>query len=394
MPLLIALRRSWGLPALPLFLCLEIVTLMSRDRLWAIEWQWATSYTNGILVLLGPLAAGVATAEAAHARKHGGRLVVAMGSRGLVRAQAARSLAVGLWACVAQAIGQAATWVIVAARHREIGALEWRLVFAAFLLLLAFAFLGGAVGWLIPSLLTAPIVAALGYFVPAMSLASPHLFLVGGSTGPGAGSEYRADILVAQALAWIAVGITTTVAVLHRTWIGRALVVTGVALVVLAAGSLGRLGPDATRPRPVTEFACAGSAPEVCAPADYRELVPRIQSVARPVVISLSKALGRLPVERLTAFAPGSAAPGSAEIPVYLEPPFTDELNVALSVVRAALSCPAGAMLDHDVSLIVAGAVPRLRGWAAGAAGIDPASVPDPAGARSRFEALADRCAS
>jgi hypothetical protein len=171
------------------------------------------------------------------------------------------------------------------------------------------------------------------------------------------------------------------------------LILLGAATVIVAGSSVDRLGPYVLQARPVANYACAGTAPETCVPADYRELLSGLDSVARPVLASLEARLGPLPVERLVAFSLASPAKGAAVIPVYLEPPFTDELNVALSVVKAATGCPSSAPIDHDVSLIVAGTVPRLRGWAAGAAGIDLADVPDQAGARSRFEALVDGCA-
>lgn len=388
-PFIVAVRRSWGLYALPLFVGLEIVSLTSRDRIWAIEWQWATSWANAILVILGPLTAGVAAAESTHLRRHGGWLITRQGAAGRLKAHASRALAVGTWAVAAHAAAMAITWIIVASRHHEVGSLEWRLIPPAFLLLIASACVGSAVGWLLPHLIVAPMVAVLGYLLPAASIGSSQLFLVGGSTAPLSGLEYRPDVLVAQSVVWLLCGLVAVVVLLRRSWASAVIATLSVAALVGAAAWVNSLGPDTLRARPVIDFSCVGSSPAVCVPADYREVLSELDAVVRPVVGPLRTSLGPLSVTRVVAFVAPPLPAGSAPLWTWVEPPYTDQYNAATSIVAAASSCPSNTPeLDREVALILPGAVPALQAHAT-QMGL-PLLTPEEA--RAHFDALRDRC--
>jgi len=387
--LLALLRRSWGAYAFPLFLILEAVSVTSRERIWAIEWQWATSWANGILVLLGPLTAAVAAAETAHLRRNGGSLLRRAGNRELAMIHAARILAVAAWAIAAHAAGLAATWLIVVARHGELGQLEWRLVPPAFVLLVAASAAGTAAGWLVPRLITAPVIAIVGYLLPAVQLLGSQYFLIGGATGPLVGLEYRPVVLLAQSLFWFAC-IAFTTAVMMRRSLAAAMAI-GVAMVAVAGSGawLDRL-PETLRARPVTSFACDSQTPQVCVPAEYREVLDAVARSAGPTAAALRSSLGDLRVTRLAAFAPPPLPAGWVAVPTWLEAPYTDDYNVAVAIVTAASGCTVGptAGVDREIATIVPAAAPALQGYAT-RTGLPLLTRAE---AKARFEALRAEC--
>ncbi|MEO7131793.1 MAG: hypothetical protein ABIZ07_10505, partial [Dermatophilaceae bacterium] len=138
----IAVRRSWGLAALPLFLGLEVLALLSRGQIWAFEWAWTTSWINGVLVLLGPAVAGVAAAEAVQRRRVcAGMLQRASAGREVV-AHAVLALGVAVWAGVAHLLGLGVGWALAVVRHGELGLLDSLPIGATLLLILAQASIG------------------------------------------------------------------------------------------------------------------------------------------------------------------------------------------------------------------------------------------------------------
>lgn len=389
--IVIAMKRSWGLYALPLFLALEAVSLSSRDQIWALEWQWATSWTNAILVLLGPATAGIAAAEAAHARRHGGGFVVRSFARGQLQSHLLRVGATATWSGIAHSTGFAGAWLITAIRHGELGVLEWRLVAPSFLFLLAAACVGACLGWLTRSLVTAPVVALSLYFLPAAQLLDANLLLLGGSTGPTSGTVYRPDMLLAQAGFWVAVAVAAWLLCARRSWLSTASGAAALGVALWAGQLVHVLGPDTVRSEPVVDVACAGTAPAVCVPADYKPILADVEGAARPVLSALAVNLGALDVERAVAFADPGVPQGAAVIPTWLEAPYTDEYNVAIGVLVAASGCD-GKDPDPmpDVARIVPGAAPNLRGMA------ERTGVPllEPDEARAAFEALRAKCVS
>lgn len=378
---------------MPLFLALEGLALSSRTSDWSIEWQWATSWMNGILVLLGPLTAGVAAAETVHFRRHSSALSLSVPPSKVIVSQALRVLGVTWWAAVAHVLGMVAAAIVVGVRHGEPGWLEVRLIPPALLLLLAFAAIGALLAWCLPYVVTPAVVAVAGYFVPGAQLAPPSWFLAGGATGPLVGLQYRPDLLWAQSLLWLScfVAAIVSVAAFARPRAQSLLgAIVGVGLVAVAASWVSSFGPDALTERPVGALACNSGEPPVCSPQEYAEVIAEVDAIARPVVGQLTNALGGLGVSRLVVFAPPPLPRGVVAVQTRIGPPYTDSYNVAVSVVGAATACPPGHPgLDGDVAAIVGGAIPELGGG-----GLEPGTRSlTPAEARERFEAVRAQCA-
>lgn len=164
--------------AVPLFLILEAINISSRQRDWASDWLWTSSYAGGILVLLGPLAAGVAAAESVQLRRRKGDALFHMHGVHESRFHIVRLTALGVWVGLSHLIGVLVMWVIAIQRHGQWGWLDPRVVLPSFLLLLAFVSIGAAAGWWLPKVVTPPLVALAGYVLPGLGVMQPALFLV------------------------------------------------------------------------------------------------------------------------------------------------------------------------------------------------------------------------
>lgn len=326
--------------AVPLFLILEAINISSRQRDWASDWLWTSSYAGGILVLLGPLAAGVAAAESVQLRRRKGDALFHMHGVHESRFHIVRLTALGVWVGLSHLIGVLVMWVIAIQRHGQWGWLDPRVVLPSFLLLLAFVSIGAAAGWWLPKVVTPPLVALAGYVLPGLGVMQPALFLVGGATGSLIGLEYRQDLLWAQSAWWLALAVVGLLALgqWSRLRLSSFAVVMGIA--GLCGGSVMALGPDDLRPVDrLPALACSGSKPQVCVSAEVPASLIPVAKVARPLSAALAVLLPGKPVDRIVTVQAAHMPIGTVFVPADPNPPYVEDLSVSASLVRAKTGC-------------------------------------------------------
>src|SRR4051794_12081965 len=97
---LTALRRSVGVWTFPLLTAAELTNAFARDRVWAIEWQWTAYWSNAATYVVVPMAGAIAAGDSVlYRRRMTADLLSSQTSTS--RGQAARVLALALWALTA-----------------------------------------------------------------------------------------------------------------------------------------------------------------------------------------------------------------------------------------------------------------------------------------------------
>lgn len=341
--LLTALRRSAGLYAFPLFLVLEAVNVLSQGRDWAADWLWTSSASNSILVLLGPLAAGVAAAESVQLRRRGADALLRLKGVRAGRLHTVRVLALAAWVGFSHAIGIVAMWIVALLRHDQWGWLNAAVILPTFLLILAFVSVGAAVGWWLPKVVTPPVVALAGYLLPGLGVMPPALFLIAGWTGSLIGLEYRTDLIGAQAAWWAVVAVAGMIALGRASWQRWASLAVAAAVAVLCAGQVGALGPDDLQiAQGVPALTCTGAKPQVCVSAEVPASLAPVAEMARPLSAALDAFAGTKSAERIVTVPMAHPPTGTVIVPSHPNPPYAQGLAVANALVRAKTACPLG----------------------------------------------------
>ena len=197
----LALRRSAGRLAAPVMLAVVAAHVLLRGRTWTHEWLWAVYQFGFVVILLGPLVAGIAAWEGWRLSTAGDLLATSLRPR---QAAVQTWLATVAWGVLVYLVGLGTVVVLVLAA----GAPGWpdlRVLGAALpplALLAAEAAVGMLAGWWLRHALAAP-AAALGCF--GLSLwcyaSGPSQFItVGGATSSLVGLAPRPGVELAQLL--------------------------------------------------------------------------------------------------------------------------------------------------------------------------------------------------
>jgi len=258
---------------------------------WTGSWKMALDWTSGSLVLVGPVAAGIAAWHYSRLQRSVLAIVIRQAGRG---PRPWFRPAVGIAAAVVAvlvATGLLAT--TIADRNGSVPAPhQLAILLLAVPALVAQVMIGVWLGTRFPGPWAAP-VAAVGVFgLGAMSSAGviPETFRTGGVTGTLVGQEYDATTLLAQGTVALAVVAVAVVAVLRVVWPTPPRVTSGVATVVVAAAAACVLSGASGEERYVSVpvgLRCAGDAPEVCMAVDatrpLRGLVPELAAYTAPL---------------------------------------------------------------------------------------------------------------
>lgn len=363
MMLAIAVRRSVGRWLLLPALFLEYLMVTADDHAYAHDWQWAGSWSGGILVLLGPLSAAGAAWESGRLRRSGARRLIATPSERLGGVLVITTVATTLWLLAAHATGMAAAWVVTALTHGSVGTFNPQYVVGQVVLLVTWTWVGSLVGWLLPFVVTPPMVAILGYVLPASYLVTPKsIALVGGASTPLSGLQPRSGLVLAQVVWFV------SLVVLAAAGLGRAThrrLITIAVAAVLAAAALTHLrsfGPSTleSAEAPV-EIVCDRSAqPVVCVLAERPDQLAAVVGVVRSVA-TVAKGAG-LEIPSTMVATPRPDPRLGSPIPVAIQSPYVDVVNVAVMLGIHVAPCVADPLLDPRIRPVLIELIRRSGG--------------------------------
>jgi hypothetical protein len=295
MPLLLTLRRSAGLIAVPVLLAVLLAQVLFRSQSWTYEWTWAFYQLGFNTVLIGPIVAGIAAWE-------GSRLASAADAIGTAprnwRVFVAHWLGVVVWASAVYLVGLFVAVVMVLMQGTPWGPrLVDLLSVATALSLLAAQACGGLVlGWLLGRrLVSAPLAAIVCFCLTLwLYLMGPGQFIiVGGATGSLAGLTPRTQVQIAQIAFFLSAALgVLLLAGRRKAWGKRSGLGPPIATICFAAvATFGVLGTGRTLLIPRNEpLTCVGEVPQVCTAAGYQRFAFPAHDVLQPYVAALKDA--------------------------------------------------------------------------------------------------------
>lgn len=331
----IELRRSFGLATTVMVVLVGAVMLYAAPQRWSAGWMELVTTQREYLVLLWPLAL-VAGAYQAR-REHRSRVDELFASTSRPRLQRVAptlgALGISVVAGYAALLVAAAPWIWSTARYLPAAVFAVGAVGA--LSLMAAAWLGLALGRLLPSPVTAPLlgVAGLGLLF-ALPFAFPEW--VGALISPMNGTSMYHDFQT----------VPGRVSTGQAVWMGAVAVA---AVVLLATGSprtrvaallplvLGAVAGVAVMPRgdayvyPLTDpvakqLVCTSDAPKVCVGRAHEGLLPEVTPLAREALTLLAKVPGApaRAQEDITTYDEGNLHPAALSPEVVLIPVSVD----------------------------------------------------------------------
>lgn len=262
-------RIMWRSPTryvTPLFIGFEVVALLSRGQQWRGEWAWTIDWIGGILVLLGPVVAGVAAWRTVAARKLWADLGDLAGAGRAARAEVA---AVVLWAALCHLGGLAVAIGITASAGASGFPSLWPVV-PQIVAIAGYAGLGLLMGSLVPNGLIGPLttVTLLLTVTQFSSTRLPSLWVyVGGATSSLSGLHYNPRVALAQTA--FSLGLGGLGYFIRRPFVGRlqlgigGLAVSVVALVIAATWLASDPDQYLVSTKQV-DRTCVGARPRVC----------------------------------------------------------------------------------------------------------------------------------
>jgi hypothetical protein len=344
----VMVRRSVGLPVLPVLLAVVAVHILGRARPWTSEWMWAVYQYHFLTVLLAPVAVGIAAWE-------GTRLARAsdtLGAAGRVLpALAASWAALYGWVLAAYLVGLLAVIGVVKASGTPgwPGLAELATLAPPLSLLAGDMAVGIALGWRLRSVLTAPAaaVAVFGLTILFYSNGPTNLVEVGGATDSLVGLVPRASRQAAQ-VAWYAAlgGFALLLAEQCPGWprmrarrlrVSSGVVAVAALLLLLTIG-----GPEFDR-RPV-DLRCHGPEPLICLAPGYDRRSGAIREAVVPYVRALKDAGLPLPGRFVQLGERPPDEPRTAILPVQL---VLGDRSLASSAVLSAF-VPSGCDVAGD----------------------------------------------
>lgn len=335
-------------------LAVGLITLLDRGLVWVGSWRQAIDWGTGTVILLGPLAAGLAAWQYARMREVHFADFASTAPRGLTAWLAPGGLVwiQGSLAVVGSTLvaGLTTAFFDVPSHWTDLA-----IVPGALAVLAADVAIGAALGvatghpWIAPPAVV--VVYVLG--VASGWGLLPGIFDTGGATGSLVGEQFNGPVIFLQALAALGIAAGATWAVVSVLAIRSRWTMTALVLPVLAGAAayvqLGDTGHERYRytDDPI-RYTCAGESPEVCLAADTpRPLKALEREFARQAAIL--EPLGFPLPERFLQSIPGMRYSGDVGIiPFYDDDVSRDDadpysVSLALGTPR---DCPEYASSD------------------------------------------------
>ncbi len=374
---------TWMLRAtLPLTtVAIACVSILTRDPGVRFSATWSIDAAVSSVLVLWPLLAGASAADSVRLRRsRSDELITALPPGAATRLLLRRSAVTGLWTLAGFVVAVALAAGIAGAHGSWVAPADLVSLVPVVAGTLAFALLGGVLGWVAPSWVTPPLLAALVFGASAYDLlGARRLTAFTGSTSSG---------VVAMDLDGVAVaGVTLVLALVASTaavaWAAsltntrRLLGVAGVLGLVTVVGWVvigGERSMGPYRYEDPTTWACSpvgtrGS--ELCLPSDQeRDRGVMVQALA-PIDARLAELEPTGPV----TFSPAPAEDGRVQVPLPVGATTIDRASLAQSVSASLGPCfPTlleRAQSEEDSRAVFAAHI-SLALWA------DPSYVEDP----------------
>lgn len=308
--LVTSVLRSWGLPAMIPVLVLEVLNVRDRVSTSFEYWPTALDSTNGVLIVVNPLVAGIVCAETLALTRGSQREMMNVLPFGGIRLLAVRAAATAAPIILLHL----AVIVFVLTQSNTAGSDGLASLFPivpAVLSVFAYSTIGVALACLFPYLVVAPL-APIALYLLALTMERnlpDPLVEFGGASGMMLGIRNRPDVLAGQTV-WLlliaAVFLMLSVGTVRgygRLW-PRAVV--GASVLTVAGFALGSLGDLRFESRP-TALVCAGNEPEVCVLTRYAD---ELDGEATRVAAAVQQ-LETLGVDLPSRFEQGTAAAGA-----------------------------------------------------------------------------------
>jgi hypothetical protein len=368
--------------ALPLTaIAIACVSVLTRDPGVRYSATWSIDAAVSSVLVLWPLLAGAAAADSVRLRRsRSDELVLALPPGAAARLLLRRSAVTGLWTLAGFVVAAAVAAGIAGAHGSWLAPADLVSLVPVVAGTLAFALLGGVIGWVAPSWVTPPLLAALVFGASAYDLlGARRLTAFTGSTSSSIVAMDLDPVAVAGVtlvLALVALTAAATWAALltsARPVIGVAGVI-GIVTVVgwVVIGGERYLAPfqyEAPASWACSQVGDRGS--EVCLPPDQeRDRGDMIQALA-PIDARLAELEPTGPV----TFSPAPADDGQVQVPLPVGDATIDRASLAQSV-SASLGPCFPALLERaqseDDSRVILAAHISLALWA------DPSYAEDP----------------
>ncbi|WP_339567286.1 hypothetical protein [Pseudokineococcus sp. 1T1Z-3] len=312
---------------------------------------WAVDAAVTSLLVVWPLSAGLAAADAVRVRRTGGALVDALPAPAVVRLLWRRAAAAGAWTAAGLGIAAAGGAVVGAAHGSPPTLAAFTPVAPAVAGSFAVAALGAALGVLLPSWLLPPLLAAGSYAFLAFDVAGAQSLvgLVGATSGVVLGLEVGPVALGARVVALSAAAAAAAVVLAwsatRRPWLLAPLL--GVAVLAAGAWALADMDDPYGHWRSDADWPCAdvpGAGGLVCVPSDQRRDVEVLAEALSPVSGRLTQ------LDPARADQDFSATRASRADALLVPLPFgrpVDEPSMADAVAAELAPCLRG---DRDLS--------------------------------------------
>lgn len=319
-PLKILFSRSIGCRAFPAMVILIAINVLARDKVWAHEWLWGIYNYHFVIILLGPLVAGLAAWEGYQQSKSkdiidstGRSLSAAIGSWVSLLAWTYLAYLLGLLLVFA--------FIVIAGTPGWPGVAVSATLPPALALLAAETAIGYVVGFRTRTPLSAPAVA-VGVFTLSILLylrGGEKFIRVGGATASLVGIEPRASVQVLQTAFYAAIA---CIALLLCRQLLRTpdLLAFGPVLgniVIIAALGLALARPPSSMFQPAsTAMRCTSSRPVICLAPGYAQFQARVSSAVMPYWKAFAGVGITTPRRFSQAVLPGN--PSAASLPLQV----------------------------------------------------------------------------
>lgn len=285
----------------PVLLAIDLGCLWSRPAQWRGTWAATIDWAGGSMLLLGPLVAGLAAWRTVASGRGLGE-AADVGERAW-RAQGAEALGVVGWAAAAHLLTLCVA-IVASIDGGARGAPNLLPALPQLAVLLGYTAVGVIAACLVANPLTAPLVAVTTLFLVTQFSPGSRgelLVSVGGATTALSGLHYNVQVLTAQTLLGVALGLL--VVGVHRTSVGRLLVrpapVLGAIVPGLLIGSWLAAGPEQyVRDRTPPALSCVGSGPRVCVLPGQEKAGQVLHSIwSREIATSRTAGVSGFPIE-------------------------------------------------------------------------------------------------
>lgn len=388
------LRRSTARLAFPAMVIIALFILFGRSG-WAWEVGQAVSHSTTAVIILGPVAAGLAAFDIWRRQTPAIRTIAATTRRG-ARGTMALAGATLLYAALAWLLGVGVA-LALAARNGSAGSLPWGELGAGMAALFASVCVGAAIGTLMRNVAAAPVAALLCYALPIAGtmLGVDGVMSAGGATTLTIGITKEPVIAATSFACTVLTGAVAWQAVVYAARPSRRPVLAGAAgLGIMLVGGLSylhSLDPMSNAWRPSgTAVVCVGTAPQVCGPSEgsgLYELAARdLEAAARVLADDGITTRDRFDYVR------GFDRPGEGAGMLSVDSNSIQDGHLGHTNVVSTIAIPTAcdAFYDDLPPVELLNAQGQLMNWLdarlSGAGGTDPADID---GARQTLAALA-----